>query len=105
MNVGWLERGHEFPTGEVPAAFVARLAQLVEHAPTRATRGMHHCDLCPPSEDDEHPSGNAEVHAVGADGDSLRGSVAARGAPTARSVNRVRGFLVPGSMRESLRPP
>jgi len=56
------------PTGEVPAAFVARLAQLVEHAGTHATRGMHHCDLCPPSEDDEHPSVHAELRAVRAEG-------------------------------------
>ena len=31
----------------------------------RATRGMHHCDRCPPSDDDEQPWGNAEG---GADG-------------------------------------
>ena len=68
LNVGWLEHGHEFPAGEVPAAFVARLAQLVEHAPTHATRGMHYCDLCPRSDDDEHPCGHAEIRTVGADG-------------------------------------
>ncbi|WP_394844963.1 hypothetical protein LZC95_48920 [Pendulispora brunnea] len=68
LNVGWLERGQDYPAGEVPAAFSGRLAQLVEHARTQATRGMHRCDLCPSGENEQHPQGQAEIRAVGADG-------------------------------------
>jgi len=77
LNVGWLELGRPFPTGEVPADFVARLALLVEHAPTQSTRGLHWCDLCPPTPQDaidwsdpnkSHACGHAEIRAIGSDG-------------------------------------
>ena len=78
LNVGWLERGHPFPSGPVPPAAITRLLDLVEHGPTNATRGMHFCDLCPSVDRDEpevlHAPvasrlwGNAEVRAVAPDG-------------------------------------
>lgn len=79
VNVGWLAHGHVFPTGDVPAELVPRLAGLIEHAPTQVTRGLHDCEFCPPVTgdprrtagwglDDSMPRGNAEIRAVGVDG-------------------------------------
>jgi hypothetical protein len=73
LNVGWLEDGHAFSTGDVPADFAERLAVLCEHGTMNRTRGLHFCDLCPPPPDDDYeldayPSGSAEVRAVAEDG-------------------------------------
>lgn len=68
LNVGWLERGQPFPTGDVPAQLASRIALLVEHAPTQATRGLHFCDLCPGADEIAKPHGSAEIRAVAADG-------------------------------------
>ena len=72
VNVGWLAGGHRFPTGDVPAELVPRLAMLIEHATTKVTRGLHDCEFCPPVADgqrvDSMRQGNAEIRAVGADG-------------------------------------
>lgn len=42
LNVGWLEHGHEFARGPVPAEFTERLAQLVAR-PVNRCRGSHTC--------------------------------------------------------------
>ncbi len=68
LNVGWLEKGHLFPSGVLPAAAVERLRQLVEFGATNATRGMHFCDICPAANDDSGAWGHAEIRVVGADG-------------------------------------
>jgi hypothetical protein len=39
LNVGWLERGRAFATGDVAGAVVERLRLLGEHAPTQVMRG------------------------------------------------------------------
>jgi len=45
--VGWLERGHPFPTGSVDRAVYTRLVELLEHPWEPAvTMGFHRCDLC-----------------------------------------------------------
>lgn len=67
LNIGWLEHGHQFPTGDVPPGFIERLALLHAHGLTQVTRGRHDCDLCPAQEDDA-AWGDAEVRAVAADG-------------------------------------
>ena len=68
LNIGWLERGQSYPTGAVTPAFVQRLGQLVAHASTRGTRGLHLCDLCPTADEESSAKGSAEIRAVGLDG-------------------------------------
>ena len=49
LNVGWLESGRPFPTGQLSAEFIAKLAWACIHFPAgRGTRGIHQCTLCPP---------------------------------------------------------
>lgn len=78
LNVGWLENGRPFASGIVPPAAVTRLRDLIEFAPTNATRGMHFCDLCR-SVDRDDPAvyyapvasrlwGSAEIRAIASDG-------------------------------------
>lgn len=50
LSVGWLERGHEFARGDVPAGLADALL-LCATRPVRLFRGFHTCDLCPPSSD------------------------------------------------------
>ena len=45
LNVGWLEPGHPYPRGEVPAGLLDRLERLAEDR-VRQTRGYHHCGFC-----------------------------------------------------------
>jgi hypothetical protein len=47
LAVGWLERGHEYPEGEVSAEVYATLENLLV-APWQpsAAAGAHQCDLC-----------------------------------------------------------
>jgi predicted RNA-binding Zn-ribbon protein involved in translation (DUF1610 family) len=78
LNVGWLDEGHEFPTGDVPASFVDRLRTLAECATTMQTRGLHECPFCseepdtraewwlPRASSGRH--GSNEIRGVGADG-------------------------------------
>jgi hypothetical protein len=69
LNVGWLEKGHPFSSGEVPSVALERLRDLVEFGTINVTRGMHFCDLCPAADDDASRAwGHAEVRVVGADG-------------------------------------
>jgi hypothetical protein len=69
LNVGWLERGRAFATGDVAGAVVERLRLLGEHAPTQVMRGWHYCDLCPQDvDDDDLARSHAEIRVVGADG-------------------------------------
>lgn len=45
LNVGWLERGHSFPTGTPDAALLGRILDLAAR-PRNRTRRWHSCDLC-----------------------------------------------------------
>lgn len=45
LNVGWLERGHDFPHGPTPGGLIQGLFELCKR-PTHVTRGIHFCDLC-----------------------------------------------------------
>jgi hypothetical protein len=45
VNVGWLERGHDFPKGAVPQPFIARLWHCCRAAVMMA-RGFHDCEFC-----------------------------------------------------------
>jgi predicted enzyme related to lactoylglutathione lyase len=46
--VGWLQDGHEFPTGDVDADTIAKLNLLLESPRTHIlhSKGFHECDLC-----------------------------------------------------------
>jgi hypothetical protein len=84
--VGWLERGHPFPTGSAPEGFVERLGRLCRDERRAAMRGFHLCDLGghPAPSADQDPDiplptrvdvdgtsvllGSAEVRVVAADG-------------------------------------
>jgi hypothetical protein len=69
LMVGWLERGHAFPTGEVPAELVAKL-RAIEQSPyprqysCALTRGLHYCHFC---KGDDREASNAELFIPDAD--------------------------------------
>jgi hypothetical protein len=44
-NVGWLDIGHPFPKGDVPAGFVEALGRLCQN-PVHLHRGFHVCQFC-----------------------------------------------------------
>jgi predicted enzyme related to lactoylglutathione lyase len=48
LTVGWLEKGHEYPTGEIDAETIAKLNALLESPKTYTlqSRGFHECDFC-----------------------------------------------------------
>ena len=47
VAVGWLERGHQYPVGQVSAEVFAKLrALLVDPWQPAAAAGAHQCDLC-----------------------------------------------------------
>jgi hypothetical protein len=49
LNVGWLERGHVFPTGAVTAALLTKIEYLAVHLAVNTMRGWHACEFCPPN--------------------------------------------------------
>jgi len=51
LNIGWLEKGHEFPTGDFPEKFwVVKKLESMEIK--NKYRGWHGCEFCYP--DDEY---------------------------------------------------
>ena len=70
VNIGWLDERHDFPTGDVSAAFVERLKAFCR---TRVmqTRGFHECPLCNESsstewqEPEDNPLSSAELRVFG----------------------------------------
>jgi hypothetical protein len=46
VNVGWLDRDHDFRRGDVPEVVSARIFVLSNN-PVNQTRGWHGCELCP----------------------------------------------------------
>ena len=47
LNVGWLDRAHQFPTGEIDRVFARKLAQLCVQHRMNVMRGWQNCELCP----------------------------------------------------------
>ena len=45
VNVGWLDREHDFPKGKVPGSAVKKLRRLAENPAVRH-RGFHQCEFC-----------------------------------------------------------
>jgi hypothetical protein len=57
--IGWLERGHPFPTGTIPKTWFVRLCELLRDPWNPAYPAGHHaCDLCQFSGD----SGGSSFH-------------------------------------------
>jgi hypothetical protein len=77
LHVGWLERGHPVPPGDVDETSIARLGELCANSKVAITRGRYRCQLpdCPAPErfaDVElHgvavPLGSAEIWVPGRD--------------------------------------
>jgi len=79
LNVGWLSRGHVFPVGAVPEAFVNALRRLIK-SPENLYRGYHSCEFCPEPPivvgsnglrvigPPEETMGNGEIRVAGLDG-------------------------------------
>lgn len=69
VNVGWLARGHDFPTGPIDERFVDGLVRCALH-PVRLAMGLHRCDLCADGPRDIEaygrrvPLGNGEIRAA-----------------------------------------
>src|SRR6266568_7075783 len=75
FNVGWLGRGHAFPTGPIPPGLLNALF-LLARRPVNVTRGWQRCAFCAPTA--PYPIqvtrdgttlrlGGAELQAVGRD--------------------------------------
>ena len=81
LNVGWLDSGHDFPTGDPPTGFLDTLAKLCLGYGHARTRGWHGCNL-PHAEQLEYPCtievdgnkvslGSAEIRVFSEDGTVL----------------------------------
>jgi hypothetical protein len=50
LAIGWLERGHDFPTGMCPPEVTEKLAELRRQFgaafPAHSFRGLHACSIC-----------------------------------------------------------
>ena len=67
VNIGWLDKDHDFGTGPVPLALVAALMEQLD-TPTNRARGYHLCNICDAREpvrvkhkDDEVLLGDVEI--------------------------------------------
>jgi hypothetical protein len=61
VNIGWLDPGHTFPTGETGEAFRAKLRGICQHRVKR-TRGFLSCYFC---KGRNRPHSSAEIRVVG----------------------------------------
>jgi hypothetical protein len=62
VNVGWLAKAHQFPTGETSEEFRTRLGALCKCRRVKRTRGLHGCEFCTGP---DRPHGSAEIRVVG----------------------------------------
>ncbi|MDQ6788072.1 MAG: hypothetical protein M3033_14805 [Acidobacteriota bacterium] len=46
QNVGWLEKGIDFDTGETSLKFAEKILQIIGREEVNIMRGAHYCDLC-----------------------------------------------------------
>lgn len=46
VNVGWLSKDHEFPTGDVSELFLDNLQKFMIKDRHNIMRGYHHCEVC-----------------------------------------------------------
>jgi hypothetical protein len=52
LNVGWLDKDHDFPRAPTPDGFLERLFEISKR-PVCEHRGFHVCEFCPPKAVDE----------------------------------------------------
>lgn len=76
LNVGWLDRSHEFATGSTPGEVVDELLRLAED-PKNTLRGLHDCHFCDvespirlplPGTNRSVALGTGEIHVASVDG-------------------------------------
>jgi hypothetical protein len=46
INIGWLQKGNVFLTGETPIQFRQKLVMLLDRCCVNQMRGTHYCDFC-----------------------------------------------------------
>lgn len=68
VNIGWLDLGYPFPTGETSEAFRDKLGRLCQRR-VKQTRGLHPCYFChgvdrSASSSEMRVSGNGKVYAA-----------------------------------------
>lgn len=81
VAVGWLDVDHDYHSGQVEEAFVARLVELCRTHAVARTRGWHRCPFCPRGSTSEPPYpsiveregksvvlGDAEIHVLAKNG-------------------------------------
>lgn len=61
VNVGWLDPGHDFPRGDLPAELVEKLDGICRASRFNMTRGWHCCRFCSGS----GAHGSAEIRIMG----------------------------------------
>ncbi|ROQ93735.1 hypothetical protein EDE04_0138 [Streptomyces sp. 2132.2] len=55
FNIGWLEAGLSWTSGEAPREFGRRLLAVIDAQQVNVMSGLHECDLCPTPLPDSHP--------------------------------------------------
>ncbi|PKO20273.1 MAG: hypothetical protein CVU38_20995 [Chloroflexi bacterium HGW-Chloroflexi-1] len=111
LNVGWLDRVHVYPQGEMSDVFTERLWSFC-HKPVLKTRGVYGCDFCPKANrfdiqrrgDEELLLGTAQLRVFG-QGDTVYAApdliyhyvVAHRYCPPAEFIQAVLTGPLPGS--------
>ncbi|MFB8242828.1 hypothetical protein ACFC58_40465 [Kitasatospora purpeofusca] len=79
VNIGWLDRAHEYQRGEVPEEVVDGLLRLITE-PDNQTRGLHECHFCgviflmvdnPHAKNGASLMGSAEIHVRGSSDDTV----------------------------------
>ncbi|SPD76515.1 conserved hypothetical protein [uncultured Desulfobacterium sp.] len=48
LNIGWLDKNHDFQKGDTSEEFIERLAWLTIYSTVKHTPGIHRCTLCQP---------------------------------------------------------
>lgn len=79
LNVGWLSRSHEFPTGDTPREVLESLYVLADQQENNILRGVHDCEFCIQESPIRLPApvpcgfvdlGMGELHASGPEGET-----------------------------------
>ena len=65
LNIGWLSRDVQFPTGDTKDEFLRTLKLLAEN-PVKTCAGQHECEFCD-FRRIQIPAGNGEIHVPAAD--------------------------------------
>ncbi|MFE6834989.1 hypothetical protein ACFVFI_09135 [Streptomyces sp. NPDC057705] len=55
FNIGWLEAGRYWRSGQAPREFRRKLLAVIDAQQVNVMMGLHKCDLCPTPLPDSHP--------------------------------------------------